>query len=102
MICYVIANQIEPGDTFALGFKIMTRSDAAPIDILHAMKDAAGDYCHTPAGKKALATNGGSFNYGDFADLVPVEICWEHGFAVLETFITEFVAGHNDQLCEPD
>lgn len=72
------------------------------FDIAAAVQEASVEYCRTPAGLDVYEHNCGNFNYGDFADNVPEEICVKHGFKLLSTEVTSETVDFNVALVTND
>ena len=49
------------------------------FDLLRAVRDACAEYSMTPEGQAVLSEHVGSFDWGDFMQYVPEEICLRHG-----------------------
>lgn len=71
------------------------------FDLQKAIKAACTDYCNTD-GSAIYLSNGCCFNYGDFDDLVPEEICRRHGFVKVASLNTTEVSFFNDHLVFDD
>lgn len=100
MTSTVIAKHNEQNDEFCLGMIVEHEDDG--LDVLHAMRLAAQEYCKTEAGQAEIQNNGGNFNWGDFVNTVPNEICKKYGFKLVDTFITEQIVDHNETLIPED
>lgn len=85
-----------PADKLALG--IVVKTVVPDSDPISAIKAAAQEYCETPEGKTFLANSLGDFNYGDFVEANPEELCKKHGFYIVDTFTTESVVRHDEKL----
>lgn len=94
----IIAKYQDGNAESALGIVVELVDDKInPIDAIRA---AAKEFAKTDAGKAAIELEGGRFNYGDLVDKVPQYMCKKHGFAIISTFVTEYVVEHDDNLTE--
>ena len=98
----IIAKYHDGDDWNVLG--IIIKSTDGKLEsksaVVEAFKAAAAEYAKTPDGKDVVDDNCGDFNYGDFVNSVPDEICEKHGFRVVDTFQTELIVDHDDCLVE--
>lgn len=70
------------------------------IDVEEAIKSACKEYLATDEGKQVYAENSNCFNWGDFSDYVPNEICRKHGFLIVDSKTADMVVDLNDQLID--
>ena len=84
-----------PNDVFVLPITIFCLKDT--MDCMQAIRDAAEEFLSTDDGKKCLEENG-AFNYGDFVNEVPEEICRRHGFAIDVGDPISEIVDHNESL----
>lgn len=64
-----------------------------------AVKEAVAEFLGTPSGRDAYEDTAGYFNWGDFFDYVPNDICEKHGFRKLgDVDGNVSVVEHDEQL----
>lgn len=88
----------EPGHRFCMGIVVASVDDVD--DVVTAIQDATLEYLETDEGKAVLQANKGHFNYGDFLENVPDELCVKHGFHLMDVFETDLIVDHNKNLAE--
>lgn len=79
--------------------RMLVRPDVK--DIVQAVKNAAYDYLHTPAGWKYFRGEGYNFNMGD-AMMIPTEITAKHGFIIGDTLAADVTVDQNQSLVPDD
>lgn len=94
----IIAKYDDPRDGFCLGIVVTHDGDIENFDLVEAMRAAARDYAATEAGQSDPEVLSGGFNWGDFVNTVPDEICARHGFVVEDTFVTHLIVDHDEAL----
>lgn len=101
MLQTIIAQHNHHDDTFALGIVVETADDAN-VDVLATIRAAAAEFCKTDTGKAEIEHNGGNYNWGDLVNAIDNNICAAHGFKIVDTFVTELVVDHNEDLIGGD
>lgn len=95
----IIAKNDDFRDEFCLGIIVENISSAAPdSDPVSALRDVAREFAETDEGKKVLEETNGCFNWGDLVENIPKEICEKHGFRIVDSFQTDLIVLHNEQL----
>ena len=75
----------------------------ADFDLLSAVRDACAEYGRTPEGQAVLSEHYGSFDWGDFMQYVPEEICLRHGLKFADVPQVELVcADYYEDLLDED
>ena len=67
------------------------------LDIMQAVRAACNEWCRSEEGRRDYEYANGYFNWGDFANCVPDEVCQRHGFKHLSTVDTVMV-DHDEVL----
>lgn len=67
-------------------------------ELVPAIQAAARDFLDTAEGKALLAANHGVFNYGDFAQTIPVRDCVRHGFTLTDVMTIMTSVDHDTNL----
>ena len=90
----IIAKSSDLRDEFCLGIIVESTPSIAPdSDPISALQKAAREFAGTDGGK----TNG-CFNWGDLVENIPTEICEKYGFRIIDTFQTDLIVAHDEQL----
>lgn len=71
-----------------------------PTELYTAVKAAAKEFLTTNEGQKVLKQTCGAFNWGDFVESVPGDICLRHGFLLKGYQKIERFVALNEQLNE--
>lgn len=87
-------------DGFNLRTLTMTFRVKQDVDIVKAVKNASREFILTELGRSLYAYNCYCFNWGDFWDNVPNEICEKHGFRKIDSGISDFAVDWNEQLVD--
>lgn len=96
-----IITAIERDDS-SIRILTMTFHVNQDVDIVRAVKDACNEFIQTELGRSLYAYNCYCFNWGDFWDNVPNEICEKHGFKKIDSRISDFGVDWNEQLVSDD
>lgn len=99
----IIAKYHDGDDWNVLGIIIETTGNTGLTNvssIQRAFIAAANEFAATPDGKDVIDDNSGDFNYGDFVNNVPNEICEKHGFKIVDTFQTDLIVDHDECLVD--
>lgn len=95
----IISKNVDPTDEFCLGIVVETIDGQRPsLDVIVALREAAGEFLWTEDGKKVLEETNGRFNWGDLVEYLPAEVCERHGVRIVDTFQTDLVVFHNEIL----
>ncbi len=69
----------RPDEKKAYPYRLLRLKDG--LDVVQACKDAALEFVKTDEGRKVyFAATGEDFNWGDFVEYIPDDICIRHGF----------------------
>lgn len=95
----IIAKNDDLRDGFCLGIIVkILPGKSLSLDPVSALRNAAREFAETEEGQKALEETGGCFNWGDLVSCIPAEICERNGVRIIDTFQTELIVSHNEQL----
>ena len=95
----IIAKSSDLRDEFCLGIIVESPPSIAPdSDPISALQKAAREFAGTDGGKKVLENTNGCFNWGDLVENIPTEICEKYGFRIIDTFQTDLIVAHDEQL----
>lgn len=97
--CIIAACDTDPKDGVALGIQVGMLTGCDNADPIAALRAAAAEFLSTDAGAEVLKSTNGAFNWGDLADHLPgTEFPGRHGVLILDTFATELVVDHDEDL----
>ena len=72
------------------------------VDIVKAVKNASREFIQTELGRSLYAYNCYCFNWGDFWNNVPNEICEKYGFKKIDSGVSNFQVNLNEQLVDDE
>lgn len=68
------------------------------LDLHSAVKAAALEFIQTPEGSQIYQHNCQAFNWGDFVNEAPSELCQRHGFTISSVVNADELVSLNEQL----
>lgn len=71
-----------------------------PTELYPAVKAATKEFLSTEEGQKLLNQTCGAFNWGDFAESIPENLCLRHGFLLKDYQKIDRIVALNEQLNE--
>ena len=72
------------------------------VDIIQAVKEASKEYIRTDEGRAFYRYTCNCFNWGDFWNNVPNEICEKYGFKKIDSGVSNFQVNLNEQLVDDE
>ena len=72
------------------------------VDIIQAVKEASKEYIRTDEGRAFYRYTCNRFNWGDFWNNVPNEICEKYGFKKIDSGVSNFQVNLNEQLVDDE